>query len=97
MLLGAFRAQTTAEDKKVTNSQDDDFVGGLEYNWLNMPTRRSKKSQALGDDKFCGKFDEKTLNNLARYQRPGLSLAGTAELICAIDTRACFRRDFCGP
>ena len=30
MLLGALRPQTTPEDKKVTNSQDDGFAGGLE-------------------------------------------------------------------
>jgi hypothetical protein len=29
MLLGAFRPQTTPEDKKVTGSQDDGFVGVL--------------------------------------------------------------------
>jgi hypothetical protein len=32
MLSGAFRPQTTPEDKKVTNSQDDDFVGVLMKN-----------------------------------------------------------------
>ena len=30
------------------SAQDDGFVGGLEYNWLNLQkTQKSKKSQAL--------------------------------------------------
>jgi hypothetical protein len=34
--------------KKVTTSQDDGFVRGLKYSWLDAEnTKRSKKSQAL--------------------------------------------------
>jgi murein L,D-transpeptidase YcbB/YkuD len=41
--------QKTRKIERVTGSRDDGFIGGLEYNWLNMQknTKRSKKSQAL--------------------------------------------------
>src|SRR5271154_1060785 len=45
-----------SRDKSVRRSaQDDGFVGGLQYNWLDMQkTRKDRKSHRLSDDKGEG-------------------------------------------
>jgi hypothetical protein len=42
-------AENTKRSTKSQALRDDEFIGGLEYNWLNMQKtrKRSKKSQAL--------------------------------------------------
>ena len=41
--------------EKVTGSQDDGFVEGLEYNWFNMQkTRKIEKVTGSQDDDFVG-------------------------------------------
>jgi hypothetical protein len=43
------------EIKKVTTSQDDDSVWGLQYSWLDMQEHeRSKKVTGSQDDDFVG-------------------------------------------
>jgi hypothetical protein len=44
--------------RKSHSPQDDGFVGGLEYNWLNMQkTRKDRKVTAPQDDGFVGGLD----------------------------------------
>jgi hypothetical protein len=45
---GVDKQPLLVENKKVTPSQDDGFVGGLKYNWLDMQkTRNARKSHRL--------------------------------------------------
>ena len=50
------------------SAQDDEFVGGLEYNWFNLQKtrKRSKKSQALRMT-ILREFDEKHSEQFALW------------------------------
>jgi hypothetical protein len=58
--------QKTRKDRKVTGSQDDGFVGGPEYNWLNMQKHEKiEKVTAAQGDGFVEVLKKNIPNKLA--------------------------------
>jgi hypothetical protein len=60
------------------SAQDDDFIGGGEYNWLNMQkTRKIEKVTGSQDDGFVGRLEYNWLNmQKTRKDRKSHRLSG---------------------